>query len=191
MRALTLCLLGLSLSPCLARADAISMPMSCPPHSEAVFCHGPPTCGPRECLSSSECAPGEHCAVANLCVVEHGCGGWGGGSFETHVLGLCGPGDSCEEGSCSGMFVCVAGGSEDASVLRDAGRADASGADASGTDAGDGRTHVRYGCDCHCSVGASPRRGPAGPFALASTAALLGWVHRRRGRRPQRSGEGN
>lgn len=184
MRALLFCFVGLSLSPALVRADAVSEPPSCPPHSEPVFCHGPPTCGPRECLSSRDCVAGEHCAVANLCVEDHSCGGWGGGDIETHVFGLCGAGDTCTEGTCSGLFVCVPGGtSEDASVTRDASRADAS-----ETDAGDGRTHVRYGCDCHCSVGAAPHRGPAAPFMLGLAASALVWVKRRR-RARQRSSQ--
>jgi hypothetical protein len=177
MRLLLVCSIALSLAPSIARADAISEPPSCPPQSEPVFCHGPPTCEPRECLSSTDCAPGEHCQVADLCVEEHSCGGIGGGDFHTHVFGLCGAGDTCVQGSCMGQFVCVAGGGEDASVVRDA----------SGVDAGDGRTHAMYGCDCHCSVGAGQRRTPASALPLGAAGLLLVAVRGRRARRSARA----
>ena len=183
MRRVLLCVIALWLSPCVSRADAISEPPSCPLLSEPIFCHGPPTCGPRECLSSGDCALGEHCAIANLCTEEHGCGGIGGGVFRTHVFGPCDAGETCFSGTCSGLFVCVPGASEDAAVGSDA----ALGGDAAGSDAGDGRMLLRYGCDCHCSVGAPTRREPASPFLIALFVPVASWLKRRRSARQKRS----
>lgn len=119
--------------------------------------------------------------MRDLCVQENSCGGFGGGVPETHVLGLCAAGDRCDEGMCAGLFVCVPGSTEDASLVADASvPRDASRIDSSGVDAGDGRAIVRYGCDCHCSVGASPRRGSAAPLALVLATGFVVWAHRRR-----------
>ena len=139
-----------------------------------VFCHGPSTCGPRTCLSSAECVPGEHCAAIGLCIEQHSCGGRTGGDIRDHVFGPCGSGDTCVQGRCSSLFVCTASAGDDASIPPDGSRADANVADA-----GDGRTHARYGCDCHCSVGAAPRRGPAAWLMAALSLASLGWIKRR------------
>lgn len=160
----------LSLVPCGARADAIGPPPECPPEAEPIFCHGPETCGPRSCISSSECAAGEHCVAIDLCVTTHSCGGIGGGDPRTHVYGRCDATGACSDGTCSGLFVCSSAmPEEDAGV--DASSGDAAGLDAAGIDAGDGRTHAQYGCDCHCSVGAERSRGATG-LPVAGTAVI-------------------
>lgn len=151
----------LLLLPFGARADVIEMPPSCPEGSRDAFCHGPPTCAPRGCVSSTDCDPGEVCAIRSLCLETHTCFP---SSLVSHVLGPCDASNACPSGAaCRAEFVCAPG-----PMPVDAGRPD-SGMDAGpAIDAGEMREHATY---CGCRVGR--RGGGAGALLLAIAVGAL------------------
>jgi MYXO-CTERM domain-containing protein len=145
-----------SFIPVSVRADAIGPPPpSCPEGSSEEFCHGPPTCRARECVSNTDCMPGQECQDRMLCVRDHSCGGRLIEPTYTHVIGPCGPGCAAESGTCEALRVCVPAGS----MGPDAGPRDAGARDSGtpGTDAGPKR-------DAGPGVDAGPGRdsGPPG-----------------------------
>jgi MYXO-CTERM domain-containing protein len=96
-------------APSSVLADVVEMPMSCPEGSSNAFCHGPATCAPRGCVSSTDCDVGEVCVARDLCIETHECFGFPS-SFVSHVLGACDGPTSCPSpGSCQGFFVCAPG----------------------------------------------------------------------------------
>jgi len=130
-----------------ARADAITMPPSCPESSQDAFCHGPPTCRPRGCIAASDCNAGEHM-----------CFGLGTPTSVDHVLGDCDAAGACPGGgTCQSDFVCVPG-----TVSTDAGH------DAS-IDGGVVPEHVTA---CACRAGSAGGGGLAILGALAIVATL-------------------
>lgn len=151
----------LALTPALARADAITMPASCPESSEDAFCHGPATCRPRGCISPTDCSAGEVCAARSLCLESHTCFGFPSGMLVDHVLGACDAAHACASGTCEDIFVCAPG-----TTSADAGRA---------MDAGTMPEHAVY---CGCRAGA--RSG--GESVLAAMMAVLAVLTVRRRR---------
>jgi MYXO-CTERM domain-containing protein len=140
-----------------ARADAITMPASCPASSEDAFCHGPATCRPRACIAAADCAVGEVCAARSLCTETHACAGFPMTTSVQHVFGDCTIDGSCPSGgACAAYFVCVPN--------RDAGPVG---------DAGTMPEHTTY---CGCRVGT--RSGDASALAMMLV-ALGAFVARR------------
>lgn len=161
----SLALLGALIASAHARADAITMPPSCPESSEDAFCHGPPTCRPRGCIASTDCNTGEHCSARSLCIEAHMCFGLGTPTSIDHVLGDCDAAGACPGGgTCQSDFVCVPG-----TVSTDAGH------DAS-MDGGAAPEHVTA---CACRAGSAG----GGGLAMLGALALVLAVARRRSTR--------
>ena len=146
-----------------ARADAITMPPSCPESSEDAFCHGPPTCRPRLCITSTTCNAGEVCRARALCAEVHTCFGLGMSTATAHVFGDCDASGACPiGGDCGSYLVCAP-----ATVGADA----AAAMDAGGTDAGVVPEHVTA---CGCRMGSREGHAAAIVLVLAALGVFVG-----------------
>ena len=172
-----------------ARADAIGPPPAdCVPGSEAVFCHGPPTCGVLGCTSDGDCTGGRVCRPAALCIEPHACGGILGAPVYDHAISACAADGGCPTGgTCSNERVCVLDPTVDGGPLTDSGSELDSGRDfdsgaaldtgtpldgaaprdtsAPAVDTGGGSIHTTYGCGC--------RAAGAGDLANAHDLAIV------------------
>jgi len=150
---------GVLASVSTARADAIVMPPPCPVGSTDAFCHGPPTCRPLTCTSSSSCSPGQVCMPLALCTGTNVCGGLGPSTSITTVYGACDASGGCAMGTCSTMSVCVTGSPADGGSTIDGGPS--------------GPQHAAY---CACRAGT--HGGSA--LAIVGLLAVVGVLARRR-----------
>ena len=188
--------------PSLAAADAIGPePTDCPAGSDAIICHGPPTCAALHCTSDGDCDPGLHCAPLALCTESHSCGGILGAPVYDHAISDCNASGGCAEGTCMNGSFCVpdgtdagagmdggsgtdAGGELDSGAGIDGGEGSDSGAatdapiaemDTGGGGADTGRTVVTSG-SCGCRAGS---RMPGGLAILGVAILGLALVRRR------------
>lgn len=151
-----------------SRADVVGPdPESCPSGSNPSSCHGGPYCSLATCTTTDQCDEGETCQSAQLCTTAIDCGGIGGPSETTNVLGACGA--ACTQGTCTTHMVCAKG---------------TPGAGGNGGEGGEGGSGggddlAVTGCACSLENGRA-LGGAAGALALLAGLALTG---RRRDRR--------
>lgn len=103
-------ILGLVLlaTPSLALADVVGPAREdCPPGSEDVFCHGPPTCRPVVC--GAGCPDGTTCGEQRYCLQSNNCGGRAGTPVYDNALLSCSSDADCSESGtlCQAVSVCV------------------------------------------------------------------------------------
>lgn len=152
-----------------ARADAVGPgPAECPDGATPNACHGAEYCSATVCTNDTACTDGKVCRLIPMCIRMDTCFGGDSGS-DTPVkdlLKVCGEGDSCAEGTCESLFLCV--DPEEPTTGGGGGSSGASG----GSEGGDGGGG-KGGCSCRSG-------GDAAPFM--GLALLLGLVVRRRRR---------
>ncbi|MEQ9320971.1 MAG: MYXO-CTERM sorting domain-containing protein [Polyangiaceae bacterium] len=164
-----------------AAADAVPPePTDCPAGSIGSTCHGGPFCRPDTCDTANDCDAGFICEDTQACISTIDCGGIGGPAPTDAYEGPCGSGDSCTDGTCQPIKICLPEGgatavSSGATTSSGAGASSSTGGSGGEGGNGEGTTRVDQGCGCEV-VGARS----SGPWWLLFGAALPLWRRRRR-----------
>jgi MYXO-CTERM domain-containing protein len=168
-----------------AGADVVMPPPEdCPIGTVGTSSHGGPRCVPVYCPDAGGCPAGTFCQPHYYCAQDN---------YGIEILGVCGEGETCAEGSCELIDVCYGttdGGAEPidgGSGLSQGGLIDLDARLPLGADAGDGDggagpappSGTGHDGGCGCRVGAG-----SGSSAWAALALLLavGAIRRRRWR---------
>jgi hypothetical protein len=92
-----------------AQADAVGPPrVHCPHGTTAQASHSGGTCVPRSCSMAhpERCGEGATCRAFGECLAMRVLGGRVGPTPREVRVGICGPGDHCDEGRCSHVTQC-------------------------------------------------------------------------------------